>query len=228
VNRLIKALALDVDGTITDKSRRGCISAIETIYKVETMGIPVIIATGNVLCFTKALSTFLATSGGLVAENGGVIESKGLGNVLGNFEKCQNAYTHLKSELPVEKVQNSHLRVSEIAITRKFPVNIIKEVLEGFDVEVYDSKFAIHITDPSVNKGSSVIKVAADIGVKPGEVLAVGDSENDIEFLSAAGVKVAVSNANQELKDIADYVTTNPHGDGVKEAVERYIHEFKY
>jgi len=88
---------------------------------------------------------------------------------------------------------------------------------------VYDSKFAIHITDPSVNKGSSVIKVAADIGVSPGEILAIGDSENDIEFLSAAGVKVAVSNANPELKDIADYVTSKPHGDGVREAVEKYI-----
>ena len=220
---MIKAVALDVDGTITDKSRRGCISAIETIYKVETMGIPIIIATGNILCFTKALSIFLATSGGLVVENGGVIESRGSREVLGNFAKCQNAYNHLKSELPVEKVQNSNLRISEIAITRKFPVDAIKKVLEGFDVEVYDSKFAIHITDPSVNKGSSVIKVAADIGVNPRGILAVDDSENDIEFLSAAGVKVAVSNANPELKEIADYITSKPHGDGVREAVERYI-----
>ncbi len=200
MNSLIKALALDVDGTITDKNRRGCISAIDTIYKVEKLGIPVIIATGNILCFTKALSTFLATSGGVVAENGGVIESNGLINVLGNFEICEKAYNHLKSELPVEKVQNSHLRISEIAITRKFPVQTVKEILEDFDVRVYDSKFAIHITDPSVNKGSSVIKVAEDIGVKPMKFLAIGDSENDIEFLYAVGVKVAVSNADQELK----------------------------
>jgi phosphoglycolate phosphatase len=220
---MIKALALDVDGTITDKTRRGCISAIETIYKVENIGIPVIIVTGNILCFTRALSTFLATSGGLVSENGGVIESKGSRTVLGNYEKCQKAYIHLKSELPVEKVQNSDLRVSEIAITRKIPVKTVKEVLEDFDVQIYDSKFAIHITDPKINKGTSMIKVAEGIGVKPGQILAVGDSENDIEFLSAAGVKVAVSNADIELKDIADYITTTPHGDGVKEAVEKYI-----
>ena len=63
--------------------------------------------------------------------------------------------------------------------------------------------------------------------MKPDEILAVGDSENDIEFLSAAGIKVAVSNADNELKDIADYVTKQPHGDGVKEAVERYIAEIQ-
>lgn len=224
---MIKALALDVDGTITDKKRRGCINAIETIYKVENLGIPVIIATGNIVCFTRALSIFLATSGGLVAENGGVIESNGSTKILGDFDLCQTAYEYLKSEYSVEKVQNSDLRVSEVAITRKVPVEIVKEVLKDFEVEVYDSKFAIHITDPKVNKGTSLVKVAADIGVKHDEILAVGDSENDIEFLSAAGTKIAVSNANQELKNIADYVTQKPHGDGVKEAVERYIPEIK-
>jgi hydroxymethylpyrimidine pyrophosphatase-like HAD family hydrolase len=140
---VIKALALDVDGTITDKTRRGCLSAIETIYRVEQMGIPVIIVTGNILCFTKALSTFLSTTGGLVAENGGVIESSNGKQVLGNIEACKKAYDHLKSELDVEKVQNSDLRISEIAITRKIPVAKVKQVLKNFDVEVYDSKFAI-------------------------------------------------------------------------------------
>ena len=153
----------------------------------------------------------------------GVIEYDGSRNVLGNFEVCLDAYNHLKSELPVEKVQNSHLRISEIAITRKFPVQTIKEILKDFDVRVYDSKFAIHITDPYVSKGSSVIKVAEKIDVKASEILAIGDSENDIEFLQAVGVKVAVSNADQELKDIADYVTNQPHGNGVREAVEKYI-----
>ena len=197
---MIKALAIDVDGTITDKNRRGCISAIDTIYRVEDLGIPVIITTGNVLCFTNALSIFLATTGGVVAENGGIIEYNGSKKVLGNFEVCLDAYNHLKSELPVEKVQNSHLRISEIAITRRFPVQIIKEILKDYDVRVYDSKFAIHITDPSISKGSSVIKVAENIGVKASEIMAIGDSENDIEFLQAVGFKVAVSNADQELK----------------------------
>jgi len=220
---MIKAVALDVDGTITDKKRKGCINAIETIHKIENIGIPVIITTGNVLCFTKALSIFLATTGGLVAENGGVIESKGIKKVLGNFEICKEAYNYLKAKLPVEKSQNSNLRVSEIALTRKIPVNNIKETLKEFNVKIYDSKFAIHITDPSINKGSSLIKVAADIGVKPKQILAIGDSENDLEFLSVAGTKIAVSNADKELKNIADYVTKQAHGNGVKEAIEKYI-----
>ena len=46
-----------------------------------------------------------------------------------------------------------------------------------------------------------------------------------MELLSAVGTKVAVSNADNELKDIVDYVTKQPNGNGVKEAVERYIPE---
>lgn len=220
---MIKVLATDVDGTITNKNRRGCISAIETIHKLEDKGIPVIIVTGNILCFTKALTTFLSTSGGIVAENGGIIEYNGKSTVLGDYDVCQNAYNYLKSEFPVEKVQNSDLRVSEVALTRKIPVETIKDVLIEYPVKIYDSKFAIHITDPNVDKGSSLIKVAEKMGFKPNEIMAVGDSENDIEFLSAAGIKVAVSNADDELKSIADYVARSAHGDGFKEAVEKYL-----
>ncbi|MDD3986103.1 MAG: HAD hydrolase family protein, partial [Methanobacterium sp.] len=132
-------------------------------------------------------------------------------------------YNYLKTQLPVEKSQNPDLRVSEIALTRKISVNNIKETLKEFNIKIYDSKFAIHLTDPSINKGTSLIKVAADIGVKPQQILAIGDSENDLEFLSIAGTKIAVSNADKELKNIADYVTKQAHGNGVKEAIEKYI-----
>ena len=110
-----------------------------------------------------------------------------------------------------------------MAITRKIPVEKIKAVLSNYPVKIYDSKFAIHITDPAVDKGSSLINVAECIDIKPSEIMAVGDSENDIEFLKAAGLKVAVSNADKDLKDIADYITAETHGDGVKETVEKYM-----
>ena len=74
-SKLIKAVALDVDGTITDGKRRLCTSSINAIHKAEKMGIPVIIVTGNIMCSTNMISILLGTSGGFVAENGGIIES---------------------------------------------------------------------------------------------------------------------------------------------------------
>ncbi|MGC9516413.1 MAG: phosphoglycolate phosphatase [Methanomicrobiales archaeon] len=218
----MKAIALDVDGTITDKNRRACISAIKAIHQAEDNGIPVIIVTGNMLCSSKMISTLLGTSGGLVAENGGVIETPKGRKILGDFSKCEKAYNYLKSQHPVDKVDLSSNRVSEIAITRKVPVETVKETLKDFEVVVYDSKFAIHLTDPDVSKGSSLKMLARDLGIDTNDIMAIGDSENDIEFLEVAGLKVAVANANPELKEIADYVTKNYYGNGAAEAIEKF------
>lgn len=219
----LKAVALDVDGTITDETRRLCVNAVNAIYQAENIGIPIIFVTGNVMCAAKTITILLGTTGGLVAENGGVIELQGRKKILGNITECENAYEFLNSKFAVKKVEFSDQRVSEVAIERTIPEKLVKETVKDFNVVVYDTKFAIHLTDPSVNKGSSLEKIATDLGLKTNEILAVGDSENDIEFLKVAGVKVAVNNADEELKDIANYITEKPYGDGVAEAIERFI-----
>lgn len=223
----IKAIALDIDGTITDNTRKVCISAIEAIRKAEDAGIPVIIVTGNILCFTRAVSVFLGTSGGMVSENGGVILSQGQMKVLGDIKKAEMAYSYLKTHPQtrnkVERVQFSDMRVSEIALFRTISEDIIKNVLKDYDVEIYDTKFALHLTDPMVNKGTSLELVSTEMGIKPKNIMAMGDSENDIEFLKVAGHKVAVANADPELKAVADYVTIKRFGDGVSEAINRFI-----
>lgn len=220
---MINAIALDIDGTITDNKRRLCPNAIEAIQNAERMGIPVIIVTGNILAFSKFLSMLLGTTGGLVAENGGVIQCDDKKFVLGDIKKSKKAYKYLETIYPVQMVEHSFERVSEIALYRNVSSKLIKEALKEYDVEIYDSGFAIHLTDPEVNKGSSLLKLLKNKGIHSEEVLAVGDSENDLDFLKIAGVKVAVANAHPELKAIADYVTEKPYGNGVKEALERFL-----
>lgn len=231
----LKAIAVDIDGTITDENRKICISAIEAIRAAESLEIPTIIVTGNIFHYAYATAVLLGTDRSVVAENGGVISELHNGNqrikVLGDFKKVNKAYEFLKSQITnkyddkykLNKVSDSDDRLSEIAIYRTINENIIKEELKDFDVEIYDTQFAIHITDNKVNKGSSLEIVAKEQGFNMDEILAIGDSENDIEFLADAGFKVAVANADSNLKAIADYVATKKYGDGVKEAIEKFI-----
>lgn len=219
----IKAIALDVDGTITDSGRKICLNAIKAIFQAENKGIPVIIVTGNIMCATKMIAILLGTTGGLVAENGGVIESLGEKRILGNIKECQRAYKFLRSKFKVEKVEFSDQRVSEVAMVRNIDEKVVIDALKDFNVEIYDTKFAIHITDPSVDKGSSLEILAADMGVETDEIMAMGDSENDIQFLRVAGLKIAVNNADEKLKAVADYITDKSYGDGVAEAIEKFI-----
>lgn len=235
----INAIAVDIDGTITDSDRKICISAIEAIRAAEKIGIPTIIVTGNIFFYATATATLIGTTGGIVAENGGVIseiDSEGIEKikVLGNFQKTAKAFEYLNSKVKnkykdyeLKKVDDSESRLSEIAIYRtideKILKNIIKESPEEFSVEIYDTQFAIHITDINVNKGSSLETVAKKSGFNVNEIMGIGDSENDIEFLKVCGLKVAVANADKILKETADYVCKNEYGDGVKEAIEKFI-----
>ncbi|MGZ7043070.1 MAG: phosphoglycolate phosphatase [Methanobacterium sp.] len=219
----MKAIAVDIDGTITDQNREICVNAIKALRKAEASGFPIILVTGNILCASRMVAIMVGTSGGIVGENGGVIQTRKKTQILGNIEKCKPAYEFLKSKYPVEKVEFSDQRISEIGIRRTIDVETVKETVKNFDVEVYDTKFAIHLTDPEVNKGKSLEIVAGDMGITLDEIMAVGDSENDLEFLEVAGFKVAVANADKELKENTDYVTSKPYGDGTAEAIEKFI-----
>ncbi len=219
----MKAIAVDIDGTITDKNRKICVNAINALRKAEDKGYPIILVTGNVLCAAKMVAVMVGTSGGIVSENGGFIQTRKKNQILGDIEKCKPAYDFLKSKHHIEKTEFSNIRLSEIAIVRNIDVNIVKETIKDFDVVVYDTKFAIHLTDPEVNKGKSLEIVARDMGITLDEIMAIGDSENDLEFLEVAGFKVAVANADEELKENTDYITKKPYGDGAAEAIEKFI-----
>jgi hydroxymethylpyrimidine pyrophosphatase-like HAD family hydrolase len=55
------------------------------------------------------------------------------------------------------------------------------------------------------------------------ETMAVGDSENDYSMINAAGIGVAMGNASDDIKAIADYITTTNEEDGVGEAIKKFI-----
>lgn len=55
------------------------------------------------------------------------------------------------------------------------------------------------------------------------ETLSIGDQNNDIELLKAGGIKVAMGNATEDLKQIADYITDTVDNDGFVKAMEKFV-----
>lgn len=77
---------------------------------------------------------------------------------------------------------------------------------------------------PEVNKGSAVRYLAEEImGLRPGNVMAIGDHFTDIEMLQYAGIGIAMGDAPEAVKASADWVTTTVAEDGVATAIERWI-----
>lgn len=81
------------------------------------------------------------------------------------------------------------------------------------------------ITNSDVSKGNA-IKILCDyLNVDISKTMAFGDSDNDLEMFEAVKIKVAVSNSNENLKNMADYVTLSNDQDGVAIVLENLYDE---
>ena len=77
------------------------------------------------------------------------------------------------------------------------------------------------ISERGTTKGSAIELLLAHLGLDAADAVAVGDSWNDIEMFEVCGVSVAMGNARPELKELADFVTTDVLDDGIANAFRR-------
>ena len=83
--------------------------------------------------------------------------------------------------------------------------------------------YQLEILDPEATKGKALTIVAAQLGIAKENIVAFGDALNDLELFDSAGIKVAMGNAEDELKARADIIApTNDEG-GVGAVVERLL-----
>lgn len=69
------------------------------------------------------------------------------------------------------------------------------------------------------SKASAIRFMAQKLGISMSETVAVGDSSNDVPMLACAGISIAMGNASEDVKEIADYVSTDVDEDGIWNAL---------
>lgn len=75
----------------------------------------------------------------------------------------------------------------------------------------------------NTSKAEALRFLMRKLDVKAEELMACGDSPNDIEMIKLAGIGVVVGNATEEMKSLADYITDTNDNDGVAKAIERFV-----
>ncbi|HIX30716.1 MAG TPA: Cof-type HAD-IIB family hydrolase [Firmicutes bacterium] len=80
----------------------------------------------------------------------------------------------------------------------------------------------IEIIRRGVGKGTALLRLGERLGVAAEEIMAVGDSENDLDMIRKAGLGVAMANSERAVLDCADYVTASNDEDGAAAAIERF------
>lgn len=85
------------------------------------------------------------------------------------------------------------------------------------------TKSSLEINAVGVNKAKGLKALCGRLGIDMSECIAVGDAENDEEMLKAAGLKVAMGNATERVKSIADVVAPDCENSGVAWVIEQYL-----
>jgi hypothetical protein len=122
-------------------------------------------------------------------------EAEAISKVL--FQGSRQTVTELLAALPPDLAQQVHITTSG---------ELFYEVMAA-----------------GATKAAAIVWAAATLGRGTGDVLAIGDSPNDIPMLEAAALGVAMGNASPRVKEIADVVTASNNEEGVAQAIERYV-----
>ena len=93
--------------------------------------------------------------------------------------------------------------------------------IDGLEIGHSGPKY-LEIYSAAAGKGRAVEELCKIYGIDKEDVMAIGDSFNDISMIEAAGLGVAVGNASDEVKAMADYVCEANYDDGVAKTIEKF------
>ena len=135
-----------------------------------------------------------------------------------------------KSRIPVEDLYeelSGKERIENLSIMCSSPEEkerILARVrgISGIRI-IYPRPTDLEITSSEADKGEALLSLAQMLGCLREEVMAMGDGNNDLGLMKAAGLSVAMENSAPEVVEAADYVTKDNEHDGVALAVRRYV-----
>lgn len=217
----VRAVVVDIDGTLTDDTRRMSLEAVAALRRVQDSGVDVMLASGNVLPIAYAVSNYMGFRGPVIAENGGVVCHRQRVWVLGDPAAPNEAWELLRRELPgAERLFTDRWRETEVGMKQDLDVGLVRELLRPMKVEVQTTGWAVHVMSEGMDKAVGVRKACEVLGIGMDRVAAIGDSENDIRMIEGCGWGVAIGNADERTKAYASFVAAGRNGQGVLEALE--------
>lgn len=221
---LIKAFAIDIDGTLTENGG-GIIHlpAVQNLRTLEKLGYRIIYVTGRSSVEAYILSVFTGTTKIAVGENGGVVTISPTEHIiLGNKEECINGYRILNRKVKNVKLKNVFDRMTEVVLERTFNIELGKQILQETKVGVMltDSKYSFHINNIGINKATGLAKALDILKIKPSETVTIGDSETDIPLFQFCAFSIALNHADEVVKSKANYVVSQQSGKGLVEALD--------
>ena len=139
--------------------------------------------------------------------------------------------THLSDDNVEDFIENNNIvKVIIYFDDVKRAAKISKMMKTRFADVVYvvrGSDRAVEFCIKGINKSTGILKILESMKLSPDNLVAIGDSENDIEMLKLANLGIAMGNALPEVKAISDEITKNNNDHGIEHAIKKYVFSAK-
>ncbi len=239
----IKLVALDMDGTLLNDQGEISEENRLAIKEAQGKGVKIVLSTGRSLKTSQDHADSLDLSSYIVTVNGGEIWDAKRQLVKRTLLRAESiewfwklAMEHKSKFWAISSKRNFHNEMPDDIFTfewLKFGFYsddhgqreaIRKKLMVKGEFEISSSSLRnIEVNPLGVNKANGLRSVCALYGFDMKHVLAIGDSMNDLAMIQEAGLGVAMGNAEEHIKQAADWVTTTNEQNGVANAIRRLV-----
>lgn len=243
-----KALIVDVDGTLVKDFHSLPTPRVTEAIKKASKKIHIGLATSRPLFLAKNVLDHLELSGPSIVATGAHIVDSQTKKTL--FEQLMDAadipkIISIKESYQLTALINDCGEDKELKTNASYPKpidvwlqgvqkeqveKVVKELSKIPTITYFQSAsyrvegpIDIVITHAAATKQQGILKVAEMLNINTHEIIGIGDGYNDFPLLMACGLKVAMGNAVEDLKAIADYIASSVENDGVAHVIEKFI-----
>lgn len=239
----IKLIALDMDGTLLNQEGKISEANRQAIKEAREKGVYVVLSTGRSILTSREHADSLELTSYIITVNGSEIwDDKGelVERNLVKIEQIQWMWEltkqHKTSFWAISTGQNWRNQMPE-DISKlewlKFGFDIdddaireiiLQELRSKGEFELSNSTLQnIEVNPAGINKARGLQIVCDRLGIKMENVMAIGDSRNDMAMIEESGLGVAMGNAQEIVKEAADWVTATNIEDGVAKAIQNWV-----
>ena len=211
-----RALATDYDGTIAHEGRVEP-ATLDALRRLRASGRKLFLVTGRRFDELKLIFPEADEFDAVVAENGAHVRwpHEQRDELLG--QRPPPEFMAQLAGAGVKPLATGHVIVATFEPYEKVVLETIKTM--GLELQVIFNKGAVMVLPSGINKASGLKRVLKQLGIKPDEVVAVGDAENDHAFFEYCGFSAAVANALPSVREHARWVLQRRYGGGVEELI---------
>jgi hydroxymethylpyrimidine pyrophosphatase-like HAD family hydrolase len=243
---MIRALVVDLDGTLIDRSEKISDRVKQAVQQVSKK-IPVSIATGRELAHVVDYAGQLGLDTPQICDGGATVLDPATGiatwcNPLEPGDAEQIVRLLHQTETPfiatypggsaseIGGVTHWNLiRVSALDISEEAAGSLAARFQSDGETQAvkvylpYNDLWAVDFTRRGVDKAAAATVLSDMIGVELEQMVGAGDSYNDVPLLRVCGLAIAMGDAPDEVKAIADYVAPSAEEDGLAVAIEEFV-----